>query len=86
MFQAYVIRSLSTRKYYIGSAADLQQRLEYHNTNKTKWTRGKGPWELVWSEAYETRSGAVRKEREIKAWKSRSYMEKMLGLSDGNVG
>ena len=86
MFHTYVIKSRSTGKYYIGSTADLLQRLEYHNTNKTRYTRGKGPWELVWSEAFATRTGATRREREIKDWKNSVYMEKQLGITKDSVG
>ncbi|MGZ5567903.1 MAG: GIY-YIG nuclease family protein [Limisphaerales bacterium] len=31
-----------------------------------KFTRKKGPWNLVWSEVHETRSSAVTRERQIK--------------------
>ena len=86
MFHTYVLCSQKTGRYYFGSTDNLEQRLNYHNTNKTKFTRGRGPWELVWSEAHESRSEAVQREREIKAWKNRSHMEKMLGISSTSVG
>ena len=86
MFHTYVLRSQTTGRYYIGSTDNLEQRLTYHNTNETKYTRGKGPWDLAWSERHDSRSEAVKREREIKGWKNRPYMEKTLGLNPRSVG
>ena len=86
MFHTYVLRSQRTGRYYIGSTDNLEQRLIYHNTNKTRYTRGKGPWYLAWSELHSSRSEVVKREREIKGWKSRPYMERMLNIEPGSVG
>ena len=86
MFHTYVLRSQATGRYYIGSTDNLEQRLVYHNTNKTKYTRGKGPWELAWSESHSSRSDAMKREREFKGWKNRAYLERKLDIGSGSVG
>ena len=86
MFHTYVLRSQRTGRYYIRSTDNLEQRLIYHNTNKTRYTRGKGPWHLAWSELHSSRAEVVKREREIKGWKSRPYMERMLNIESGSVG
>jgi len=69
-FFCYVLRSAKSGRHYIGHAQDLQVRLAYHNAGKVVATRGKGPWELVYSESYPTRIHASQRERELKSWKT----------------
>jgi len=52
---------------YCGIALDVAARLEQHRAGKgAKYTRGRGPLELVFSEACASRAGALRRERAIK--------------------
>lgn len=52
---------------YCGIALDAQARLKQHQEGKgAKYTRGRGPLELVYAEACGTRSEALRREREVK--------------------
>jgi putative endonuclease len=52
---------------YAGIALDVQARLEEHQTGRgAKYTRGRGPLELVFAEVAGTRSEATKREREIK--------------------
>ncbi len=55
--------------FYTGQTQDIDARLERHNQGRSKYTRDKGPWELVYTEDYETRSEAVRREKQIKKWR-----------------
>lgn len=74
-FYVYILRSLSSGRYYIGSTEDLQRRLEEHNRGAVDSTRSKGPWEIVYTETYETRLAATQREQEIKSKKSRRWIE-----------
>jgi predicted GIY-YIG superfamily endonuclease len=52
---------------YCGIALDVAVRLEQHQTGKgAKYTRGRGPLELVYQEACATKPEALRRERAIK--------------------
>ena len=68
---------------YVGQTADLDARVRDHNRTdetKGKFTRKNGPWQLLWSEPHPTRASAMRREREIKSWKSsRTIRERLLG-------
>ena len=83
MYHMYIIESESTGKYYIGSTGDLDNRIHQHNhpENSKRKTTSKfsGPWNLVYSEKFETRSEAVIRERQIKSWKSRRSIEELIG-------
>lgn len=52
---------------YTGITDDVSRRLETHRTGKgAKYTRGRGPLELVYQEAQPDKSAALRRELEIK--------------------
>ncbi|MCR5547049.1 MAG: GIY-YIG nuclease family protein [Lachnospiraceae bacterium] len=52
---------------YTGYTPDLKKRLETHNAGKgAKYTRGRRPVKLVYSEEYDTKEEAMRREYQIK--------------------
>jgi putative endonuclease len=55
MFYTYVLVSNSTGKRYIGHTNNLDLRLVFHNSGKSPYTRGRGPWFIVHSEIFATR-------------------------------
>lgn len=64
----YILRC-SDNSLYTGVTKDLQRRVEEHNCSKlgAKYTRGRRPVELIYSESLESRSAAGKRECEIKA-------------------
>lgn len=55
---------------YCGIARDVEHRLRAHrNGTGAKYTRGRGPLELVYREQCPDHSAALRREMEIKALK-----------------
>ena len=56
-----------TRTMYTGITNDLDGRIAAHeNGTGAKYTRGRGPFRLVYSESCENRSAASKRERDIK--------------------
>ena len=51
---------------YTGMTDDPERRLAAHRGHGAKYTRGRGPLELVYSEACGTRGDALRREAAIK--------------------
>ena len=53
---------------YCGIALEVEARLKQHQEGKgAKYTRGRGPLELVYREPCATKAEALRRERAIKA-------------------
>ena len=77
----YIIESLKDGTYYVGSTQDLSERLERHNQGRSRYTKVKRPWKLVYSEEHIDRSRATRQEKEIKSKKSNSYIEHLVRAS-----
>ncbi len=81
-FHVYILFSAQKNKYYIGYTGDeLTERLRKHNTNHTGFTGKTGDWKIVYTEVYLTKEEAYKREREIKSWKSRKKIEKLIGLT-----
>ncbi len=78
MFYTYVIYSELADKYYIGHTHDLGLRLIRHNEGWTHSTKFGIPWKLVYSETYQTKSEAMKREYEIKRMKSSKYIEDLI--------
>ena len=78
MFYTYIIQSQKDHSYYVGQSENPERRLEKHNNSKTGYTSRKQPWELVYKESFETRSEAIKREREIKSKKSRVYIDSLI--------
>mgnify|MGYP001595321701 CR=1 FL=1 len=78
MFSAYILQSEITKKYYVGSCETIAERLSRHNAKLVKSTKSDVPWTVVHIEHFETRSEAQSREMQIKSWKSRSAIEKLI--------
>ena len=74
MFHVYVLRSMKTGRYYVGSCQDLDDRIRRHNAGHSKATRHGIPWFLVKKESFSTRTEAVRRERYFKTGRVRDEL------------
>lgn len=66
MFYTYVLESLKDHKRYIGSTADVQKRLEMHNSGLVMSTKSRRPFKLIYYEEFATQSEARWRERSFK--------------------
>ena len=65
-WQLYILRC-ADGTLYTGIAVDAEKRLAMHRSGRgAKYTKGRGPLELVYSEACGTRGDALRREAAIK--------------------
>ncbi len=78
MYFTYIIKSLKNGKYYIGSTNNIERRVSEHNTGHSKYTKNKGPFELVYKEEYNTNSEAKKREYYFKSLKSSKAIEKLI--------
>jgi putative endonuclease len=72
MYTVYVLFSKDHNKIYVGYTSDLEARLRSHNKLATKgWTVKFRPWEAVYTEVYNIKSEALKREKELKSAKGR---------------
>jgi predicted GIY-YIG superfamily endonuclease len=49
----YILESLTTGRFYVGSTSDLDRRMEEHARGHSPSTRGRGPWKLAYRESFQ---------------------------------
>ena len=83
MWFVYITYSNKIDRYYVGYTDDLEWRLERHNGGCGKYTKRGVPWKLVYTESFQSKSEAIKREREIKRKKSRKYIEGLISHAGG---
>lgn len=78
MYHVYILRSLKTNKYYIGSTGHLEDRINRHNSKRSIATKRGYPWQLIFIEQYSTRSQAYRREMQIKSFHGGEAFKKLI--------
>ncbi len=82
-YYVYIIQSQKDKSYYIGTTSDLSERIERHKLGRSKYTKPKRPWKLVYIEEYPNRSSAMKREYAIKRHKRKEYIEDLIKNSLG---
>jgi putative endonuclease len=77
----YIIHSMATGRYYIGSTEEWAKRLAEHNRGKVRSTKAYVPWETVLLEEYPNRTEARKRELQIKRFKSGDALRKLIEVS-----
>ena len=78
MWKLYIIYSEKIDRYYTGVTDNIVWRLQRHNDGWGRYTKRGIPWKVVYSEKFETKSDALKRERKIKNRRSRIYIESLI--------
>ena len=74
------ILQCSDESFYIGYTDNLDARVEKHNNGKAaKYTSGRRPVELVYSEGHESKSSAMSREMKLKQLSRAKKIELFTG-------
>ena len=66
MWILYIIQC-NDNSLYIGITNNLKKRIEAHSNGRgAKYTRGKGPFQILYTESYMSRSSASKREYVLK--------------------
>ena len=76
----YILYSTHLDLFYIGSSQNPEERLVKHLANHKGFTGKTGDRILKYHETFETKTAAMKREAEIKGWKSRKLIEQLIGL------
>lgn len=77
-YYIYVLQSIKTNKWYVGVTHDLRNRFTEHQTNNGGWTKGKGPFKLIYYEACLNLQDAEARETYLKTGMGRRYLKNRL--------
>jgi putative endonuclease len=77
-YYVYVLYSMAHGRYYIGSSADPQKRLQSHNDHRNKgWTKRYAPWVIIYTEKFDAKYDALLKEKWLKSGIGREFIIKI---------
>jgi len=90
-FFFYILFSKSLNRFYFGHTNDLTGRLRRHNSAHKGFTAKANDWKIVYSEVFNSKSLAYKREMQIKNRKSREVIEQLICSAgsehpDGHVG
>ncbi len=78
MFYIYVLKSLKNSKRYIGyTGKNVEKRLNEHNTGCNKYTKNNGPYKIIYTEKYENKSEAIKREKFLKSGQGRKFLDNL---------
>ncbi len=78
LFHVYLLFSESKNRYYIGHSSNLEARLIRHNQKSKGFTGNTNDWKVVYTEQYNTKEEAQKRELQIKSWKSRIKIQELI--------
>ena len=61
-YSVYILKSTVRMRFYIGCTSDLQKRIQQHNAGKNQSTKPYRPWKLVYSEQFDNKTDAYKRE------------------------
>jgi len=79
-YRFYILYSNHADRFYVGHTSDVDERLRKHNSHHKGFTGMCDDWQVVYSETYATKTEAYSREREVKSWKSRKMIQKLIGV------
>jgi len=78
MFYVYVLHSLQDHGLYIGFTTNLKKRIAEHEHGASFGTKYRGPWKLIYYEAYIDRHDAEGRERYLKSGSGLRFLRQQL--------
>ena len=75
MPHAYVLHSATCNRYYISSTKNLSTRIKDHNAGKVHSTKAYRPWDVIYTEQYDSYSEARKRELFLKSGAGRKWLK-----------
>lgn len=74
----YILQSKKNNRFYVGTAANIEERLVQHNRGENESTKAYGPWEIVKFEEYKDKRLALKREKFLKSGTGRRVLQHLL--------
>lgn len=74
----YILRSKNSNMWYTGMTVDLRKRFREHNNGLSTYTKGRGPFELIYYEAYRNIEDARSREKQLKSGQGKAYLKQRM--------
>lgn len=78
-FTVYVLKSVKNSKRYVGfTSKDPEERLHDHLTGSNKWTRQNGPFTIIHTEVFDSKTDTIKREKFLKSGCGRKWMDENI--------
>lgn len=91
-YYVYVLQSLKNNRWYTGYTKNLRKRFREHQNNEARYTKGRGPFRLIYYEACLNEYDAKAREKYLKSGMGKRYLKNRMkrflfltGYNDGAV-
>jgi len=78
MYTVDILESCDSKRHYIGQTNNMSLRLSRYNNGEVRSTKAYAPWKILYTEEYDTRSGAVSREKALKRMKGGIQFKKVI--------
>jgi len=79
MYTVYIIKSINYEWYYVGMSENVERRLAEHNANKTRSTKHRSPYRLIYKRQFSDRSKARDFEKFLKVKSNKEKLVREIG-------
>lgn len=80
MYYVYILLSEKDSRTYVGYTKNLEERLKLHNSGQVKATKHRRPLQLIFSEAFDAKQEAKKRELWWKSSSGRREMKKVFAV------
>ena len=78
VWYVYVLVSRKDKRWYTGFTNDLRKRFKEHNAELSKYTKGRGPYKIIYYEASLNKADARSRELYLKSGMGKRYLKNRL--------
>ena len=78
MYYTYILKSKKSGLLYTGVTNDLRKRFLQHNNGRSTYTKGRGPFVLIYYEACLNEQDAGAREKYLKSGMGKRYIKNRL--------
>ena len=84
IFIVYIIESVNHDFTYVGLTDNLERRIYQHNHKSGRSTKPYAPYKLIYTESFDERVSARKREKYLKSTAGKKYLRKTLAKTDYN--
>ncbi len=78
MIYVYAIKSKLRNYIYVGLTADVERRVQRHNSGYERTTKPYAPFEIIYTEVFTTRQEARSREKHLKTTIGKRFLRTLL--------
>jgi putative endonuclease len=75
IFYVYILESETSGKWYYGFTENIVKRFIDHQNNRSKYTKFRGPWKLIFKREFLDKREALHFEKQLKKARNKDFIK-----------